>query len=56
VLRLKIYRSLGVDVVREGGGGERVVVVRDLQRGDVDFIEVEKGREGACVERIWGAM
>ncbi|CAM1511195.1 Fc.00g087080.m01.CDS01 [Cosmosporella sp. VM-42] len=44
LLRLKVYRSLGIDIEREGGeGGEwKRAVVRNDRRGDVHVVNMDK--------------
>jgi kinetochore protein Spc24, fungi type len=44
LLRLKVYRSLGIDIEREGGeGGEwKRAVVRNDRKGDVHVVNMDK--------------
>jgi len=57
VLRLKVYRSLGVDLEGVGGGEEgNGGVVRAVVRGGdgvVDVFDVREGDEGVLGDRVW---
>lgn len=56
VLRLKLYRSLGVDLERdEETGVARRAVVRNMVRGDARVIEFD-GRETGAAQRVWDAL
>ncbi|KAF2225069.1 hypothetical protein BDZ85DRAFT_88034 [Elsinoe ampelina] len=56
VLRLRVYRGLGVDVERDEEGGGRAVV-RNRARGDVRIVDVGDGvGRGFYVEHIWGCL
>ncbi|KAL7269864.1 putative kinetochore protein spc24 [Rhizina undulata] len=41
VLRLKVYRSLGMDIEGDGAGGYNKVVIRNPAKGDVHVVNIE---------------
>jgi len=41
ILRLKIYRSLGIDVKADGGGNYNKAVIRNSHKGDVHVINID---------------
>ena len=60
VLRLKVYRSLGMDLETEGGnegGGVKKVVVRSKEKGDVHVVQVDpKFSRFFYANYFWGSM
>ena len=42
VLKLKVYRSLGIEVEMDEGGVFEKAVVRNSRRGDVHVVRIEK--------------
>ena len=40
-LKLKVYRSLGIDVLADGAGNYNKAVIRNNQKGDVHVINVD---------------
>lgn len=43
-LKLKIYRSLGFDLEKDGGEEYNKVVVRNGKKGDVHIVNMETGK------------
>jgi len=62
VLKLRVYRSLGIEVEREGeNGGYGRAVVRDRKRGDVRVLRIgEEEREKVgrffCAKELWSGI
>ncbi|PNS16854.1 hypothetical protein CAC42_4818 [Sphaceloma murrayae] len=57
VLKLRIYRGLGVEAEQDDAGDFRKAVVRNRVRGDVNVVNVESGvGRGFYVSHIWGCM
>ncbi|KAF4551945.1 Spc24 subunit of Ndc80-like protein [Elsinoe fawcettii] len=57
VLRLRVYRGLGVDVEPDAEGEFRRAVVRSGVKGDVRVINIEEGvGRGFYVGHIWGCL
>ena len=40
-LKLKVYRSLGIDVQADGAGNYNKAVIRNNQKGDVHVINID---------------
>ncbi|KAI5779237.1 Spc24 subunit of Ndc80-domain-containing protein [Geopyxis carbonaria] len=41
LLKLKVYRSLGIDVQEDGAGGYNKAVIRNPNKGDVHVVNIE---------------
>jgi kinetochore protein Spc24 len=42
LLRLKVYRSLGIEIERDGEGEFSRVVVRNDRKGDVHVVNIDR--------------
>ncbi|KAH0612633.1 uncharacterized protein H6S33_009013 [Morchella sextelata] len=42
LLKLKVYRSLGIDIQEDGAGGYNKAVIRNSAKGDVHVVNIEK--------------
>ncbi|KAL9057098.1 MAG: hypothetical protein Q9162_002532 [Coniocarpon cinnabarinum] len=57
VLRLKLYRSLGVDASADGSGRVTKALVRNSQNSDVAVVQIDtKSSNAEHVDRIWDAI
>jgi len=61
VLKLRVYRSLGIEVEREESGEFARAVVRDRKRGDVRVMRMgEEERESVgryfCARELWNGI
>ncbi|PSK40251.1 hypothetical protein B9Z65_8191 [Elsinoe australis] len=57
VLKLRLYRGLGVEAEQDAAGDFRKAVVRNGQRGDVNVVNVEHGvARDFYVGHIWSCM
>ncbi|KAI9715819.1 MAG: kinetochore-associated Ndc80 complex subunit spc24 [Chrysothrix sp. TS-e1954] len=57
VLKLKLYRSLGIDLEADAKGTPRKAVVRSAQRGDMHVLDMTAGAgRDEYVDRFWEAM
>lgn len=56
-LKLKLYRSLGIDVEPDVDGRYTKAVVRDARRGTASVVEIDPEAEGSFdSNRFWGVM
>lgn len=57
VLKLKLYRSLGIDMEPDKEGAWTRAVVRNAHCGVVDVVDLTSATDGAAsTERIWGCL
>ncbi|RPA94499.1 Spc24-domain-containing protein [Choiromyces venosus 120613-1] len=42
LLKLKVYRSLGIDLQEDGGGGYSKAVIRNSSKGDIHVVNIER--------------
>lgn len=57
VLRLKVYRSLGIDAEADEDGEFRRAVVRNRLRGDVSVVNLDGGCDRAFYAgHFWGCL
>jgi len=56
-LKLKLYRSLGIDLETDAQGQVAKAVVRNTQRGSVNVIPLEASLpRTAYADRLWDAL